>query len=105
MPTKAEFIELLNSDNCTWTWTTKNEVNGYKVTSKKTGNSIFLPAAGWRDGRSLYDMGQLGHYWSSTSDSNDAHASGAYYLDLYSDYPSMFWFYRNFGQSVRPVSE
>ena len=43
MPTVDEFDELVNPDNCKWEWTTKNGVNGYKVTSKKTGNAIFLP--------------------------------------------------------------
>jgi hypothetical protein len=44
MPTRAEQDELRN--NCTWTWTTQNGVNGYKVTGTN-GNSIFLPAAGY----------------------------------------------------------
>ncbi|MBO7112331.1 MAG: hypothetical protein J6V75_00065, partial [Bacteroidaceae bacterium] len=35
MPTISEFEDLIN--NCTWTWTTQNGVNGYKVTSKKSG--------------------------------------------------------------------
>ena len=63
MPTKAEQDELRN--NCTWTWTTQNGVNGYKVTSKSNGNSIFLPAAGFR-GSSLYYAGSGGYYWSSS---------------------------------------
>ena len=46
MPTDAEWMELKN--NCTWTWTTQNGINGYKVTSNKNGASIFLPAAGYR---------------------------------------------------------
>ena len=61
IPTKAEQDELLN--NCTWTWTTQNGVNGYKVTSKKNGNSIFLPAAGYGGGSSLTVAGS---YWSSS---------------------------------------
>ena len=51
MPTKEEIREL--KDNCTWTWTTQNGVNGYLVTSKKNDNSIFLPAAGYRSGSDL----------------------------------------------------
>ncbi|MBR5532185.1 MAG: T9SS C-terminal target domain-containing protein, partial [Bacteroidales bacterium] len=39
MPTKAEQDELRNTDNCTWEWTTLNGVEGYKVISKKNGNS------------------------------------------------------------------
>ena len=64
MPTKAELDELRS--NCTWTWTTQNDVNGYKVTSKTNGNSIFLPAAGWRQETSFYDSSN-GRYWSSSS--------------------------------------
>ena len=41
MPTDAEIEEL--RENCIWKWTTQNGKNGYKVTSKKNGNSIFLP--------------------------------------------------------------
>ena len=51
MPTDEEWQELCNTDNCSWTWTTIDGVNGYKVQSKKSGYSdkwIFLPAAGYR---------------------------------------------------------
>ena len=64
MPTNAELEELI--DNCTCTWTTQNGVNGYKVTSKTNGNSIFLPAAGGRDGSDLNVAGSVGCYWSSS---------------------------------------
>lgn len=67
MPTKAECDELRN--NCTWTWTTVNGVNGYRVSGKKYGytdRSIFLPAAGYYGGTSLSSVGTNGIYWSST---------------------------------------
>lgn len=63
MPTAAEFQEL--RENCTFEWTTLNEVNGLKFTSKKNGNSIFLPAAGHRM-NDLYDFGLFGYYWKSS---------------------------------------
>ena len=101
LPTKAEFEELLN--NCTWTWTEQNGVKGYKVTSKKNGNSIFLPAAGWRGGTSLSYQGTYGNYWSSTPrESNSNHAYSLYFS---SGYHRTDWNDRNYGQSVRPVSE
>ena len=76
MPTKAEQDELGDTNNCTWTWTTQNGVNGYKVTSNKNGNSIFLPAAGYR-GYSLIDAGSYGSYWlSSLSTRGSSHAYG-----------------------------
>ena len=104
MPTDAELTEL--REQCTWTWTTQNGVYGYKVTSKKSGytnKSIFLPAAGYRDGSSIYYAGSSGYYWSSS---------------LYTDYPDYAWnvyfrsdyVYRSLsnrhsGFSVRPVCQ
>ena len=99
MPTTAEQDELIN--NCTWTWTTKNGVNGYKVTSKTNGNSIFLPAAGYRSGSSVYRVGSYGYYWSSSLyESNPCHA---YYLGIYSG--DVDWSYdgRYYGHTVRAV--
>ena len=66
MPTDDELSELRNTSNCTWTWTTQNGVKGYKVTSKKNGNSIFLPAAGYRYLGNLSLAGSYGNYWSSS---------------------------------------
>ena len=101
LPTKAEFDELCNENNCTWTWTKQNGVEGYKVTSKKNGNSIFLPAAGWRSGTSLNYQGTDGYYWSSTP--RESLSSEACYLYFDSDSHFTNWSDRNDGQSVRPV--
>ena len=101
LPTKAEFDELLDSENCTWTWTTQGYHNGYKVTSRKNGNSIFLPAAGWRYGTSLRIAGQEGLYWSCTPNGS----MSAYGLYFYSSDRSTFWDDRNGGRTVRPVAE
>ena len=103
MPTRAEQDELRDTNNCTWEWTTLNGVEGYKVTSKKNGNSIFLPAAGYRDD-DLYDAGDYGNYWSSslyTYKSRSAYALTFDSSDVYGTYS----FYRYDGQSVRPVCE
>ncbi len=102
MPTDEEWTELRN--NCTWTWTTQNGVKGRLVTSNTNGNSIFLPAAGYRNYTGLYYAGSSGYYWSSS---------------LYTDYPILAWRVnfssgggvsrsygsRFYGVSVRPVSE
>ena len=68
-PTKTELEELKNK--CTWKWTTQNGVNGYKVTGPN-GNSIFLPAAGYRNcfGNVRY-VGTDGYSWSSTPNDSD----------------------------------
>ena len=102
MPTKAEQDELRNTNYTTWTWTTQNGVKCYKVTSKSNGNSIFLPAAGYRFDSSLYDAGSNGRYWSSSLDTY--YSDVAYYLLFYSSYVGSYYSnYRKFGQSVRPV--
>ena len=95
MPTDAEMTEL--REQCTWTWTTY----GCKVTSKKNGNSIFLPAAGYRDGSSLGSAGSYGFYWSSSPHTSDTGYAwgvdfGSYYVDKHDAY-------RYYGHSVRPV--
>ena len=100
MPTKAEQDEL--RDNCTWTWTTQNGVDGYKVTGPN-GNSIFLPAAGFRYGTEVFDRGSYGDYWSSSLISN--YSSSAYDLNFYSGNYDWYYSGRCRGRSVRPVSE
>lgn len=103
MPTKAEWQELLV--NCTWTWTTQNGINGYKVTSKKAGYTdkfIFLPAAGYRNVSGLRTVGSYGYYWSSSLSEYDS--SIAWYLLFNSGLAGLDG-YRNrgYGRSVRPV--
>ena len=98
MPTRAEQDELLTK--CTWTWTTLNGVNGYQVTGPN-GNSIFLPAAGCRNGAEVYDRGYFGYYWSSSLYSNYSYY--AYYLRFNDSYYAWSNYYRYYGQSVRPV--
>ena len=100
MPTNAEMEEL--ESNCTWTWTTKNGVNGMKVTGSN-GNSIFLPAAGGCYGTSRDYVGKSGYFWSSTPD--ESYDGSAYYLYFYSGYHNVNWYYRYYGFTVRPVSD
>ena len=100
MPTCDELNELRN--NCTWTWTTQNGVNGYKVTGTN-GNSIFLPAAGDRYGSSLLNAGSEGEYLSSAP--GESKSYGAYYLSFDSSDHSMDLGNRGSGRSVRPVLE
>ncbi len=101
MPTTNEQRELL--DNCEWKWTTQNGVRGYKVTSRSNGNSIFLPAAGSRDGTELLYQGVGGCYWAGTlcADYSDT----AYFLCSYSLCYDWVNFYRYMGFTVRPVCE
>ena len=100
MPTTEEQQELI--DKCTWAWTTLNGVNGYRVTGPN-GNSIFLPAAGYRYGQEVDGQGSSGDYWSSSLSSS--YGSGAYGLYFYGGYYGRSDYSRGYGHSVRPVSE
>ena len=95
-PSKTQWEELLS--NTTRKWTTQNGKKGYLFTSKKNGQSVFLPTAG---GRWYSDLDSYGDYWSRS---------------LYTDTPSYAWYlyfvsadcdmdihYRSDGLSVRPV--
>ena len=70
-PTKEHWNELLRWAN--WTYTTYNEINGWKV-SGPNGNSIFLPAVGYSQGA----KGFL-YYLSSTFYGGWVYANGEYY--------------------------
>ena len=97
MPTKEEVAELMNK--CTWTWTTRNGVNGYSVSGN--GNTIFLPANGMRTGTSLSDEGTLGNYWtSSISDGGTYYSISPFFSQSSRQSDNC---YRYFGLGVRPV--
>lgn len=98
MPTEEGFREL--HAECSWTSTTQNGTNGYKVTGPN-GKSIFLPAAGCRLDGSLYDAGSDGYYWSSSLD--ESNPFGAWYLGFYSSYCYTGNGGRNYGFTVRTV--
>ncbi len=99
-PTKEEWEELIN--NTTAEWTTVNNVHGRKFTAS-TGNSIFLPAAGWREEATLIEAGSGGYYWSASADTGD-YLVNAWGFGFRSDYQSMGpGASRNFGMSVRAV--
>ena len=101
IPTDAEWTELRT--NCTWTWTTQGGMNGYKVTSKINGNSIFIPAAGRMT--DTYDyVGTLGFYWSASLVT--VQPFRAWQVIIYADKVRRYqYFYRCHGFSVRPVTE
>ena len=100
MPTREEFKELL--DKCRWSWTTEGGHAGYKVTGPN-GRSIFLPAAGFRFGSSLYGAGEVGYYWSSSLDASDSYGASLLYFS--SGNHGGYNYGRGSGQSVRSVTE
>ena len=101
MPTAAEWTEL--RENCTWNWTSQGRVKGMLVTSNSNGNSIFLPAAGRRDGALLDRIGSYGYYWSSSLSTGYPDLAKSVYCS--SGYVGSYGLNRYYGFSVRPVSE
>ena len=113
MPTDQELSDLI--DKCDWTWTRINGVNGYVVSGRGAyvSTSIFLPAAAYGHGTSLYSAGSGGRYWSCTpytNDNNDYYSTtSAWFLDFSATpSPGMMWGYmgppqRYTGLPVRPV--
>ena len=99
MPTYGEMRELKN--NCTWTWTTQNGVNGMRVTGPN-GNSIFLPAAGFCNS-SRNSVGEGGYYWNSFRSETTPTLASCLRFD--SGNHGVPLVYRCRGHSVRPVSE
>ena len=105
MPTVDEIREL--RDNCTWTWTTQDGVNGYQVDGPN-GNAIFLPAAGLRSGSALGSAGSRGFYLSNSHSSHSSHSTSrndvVFRIYFYSNgQHSMDTYLRCLGYSVRPV--
>lgn len=102
MPSKAQFDELINSSYTTTTWTTQNGKSGRKITSKRNGKSIFLPAAGFRDASSFNSVGSLGVYWTRTlymSTPCQAHRLDFDSSNIHTNNTGN----RSSGRSVRPV--
>ena len=99
MPTYDEQKELCN--NCTWTWTTQNGTNGYKVTGPN-GNSIFLPAAGYRNDSDLDDAGSYGYYWSASLFESFPNHACYLFFDSSNHYTN-YYGGRLFGLTVRAV--
>ena len=122
MPTLAEEQELQatynsndwGSDNATkwkWIWTTDYQgvsgCNGYLISYRaSTANTtvtstLFLPAAGYRNGASISSLGTHGNYWSSTLLSGSP--SYARRLGFNSGVTGVSSSDRYYGLSVRPV--
>ena len=99
MPTYEEFTELRNY--CTLAKETVNGVEGYRFTSEKNQNSIFLPFA------SVTNNG-YSFYWSSTVDTNNTFGPFAF-AHTFALAPEEQYTHDSYGcrrdtyQSIRPV--
>ncbi len=71
MPADFQLKELLNY--CTWTWEKVENTMGVRVTGPNQ-NSIFLPAAGYKENTDNY-IGSYGSYWGRTHQGDPRYAS------------------------------
>lgn len=97
MPNINEFNELLQ--NCTNEWISKNGVDGILFTSKINCNTLFFPAAGFRRGFSIDNVGYSGCCWSRLFEENVS-AYGLYFSNEDCRICSDGYY---FGRSVRGV--
>ena len=103
MPTKEDFDELKAGTTSSWV-TNYNGISGLKgrvFTSKINGNTLFIPAAGYRHGSDIFNVGSFCYLWSSSLLLDSPYC--AYYLSFYSGNIGMFSRDRCDGFSVRPV--
>ena len=104
MPTFTEQTELRTQ--CDWTYTSVNEVTGWRVSSRSNGNSIFLPDANSMWYNRYYSNSSRGVYLSSTLYGIEK----AYTLDLIPDSGSsrdVYWSFvlRFEGVPIRAVQD
>ncbi len=103
-PTIEDYYELIN--NCDNVETVVNGVKGRRYTSRITGNSIFLPAAGYRYYTSLVDAGEIGYYGQSCVDTDcPIYACGLFFDKNGNFSMSYLYRFRFLGRTVRPVTK
>ena len=78
VPSEANWKELWSY--CTWKWVSRGVVNGWLVVSRQNNNSIFLPAAGYKSGKTLKFADTQGYYASSTMDDEDENSAKYFYF-------------------------
>lgn len=105
MPTEDEFNELISG--CYWSVIELNGVLGFKFRSKISDDKwIFLPAAGYREGMNLENLGTYGYYWASDIHfrSNPETPHGVeLFFNRYS--PQLYGTPRCNGNTIRPVRD
>lgn len=97
MPTRSEILELINQ--CTWEWTQLSGINGYKVIGPN-GNSIFLPAAGYKISGHAFKNERL-YYWTG---SEYSYVTSAIYLNASSISQGANNLQKFTGLPIRPVT-
>ena len=105
-PTITEIRELI--DNCNWECTELNGIAGFKVSGKKQGyqdNSIFIPAAGFREDDGYRYSGMASVLWSSSlyPNSEESYCLQGLWNKGSEAVIETDCIYRTYGFTVRPV--
>lgn len=114
IPTAEEWTALSNTAYYSWEWKTNyngSGKNGVLVTRRAgtgpcSGNSIFLPAAGWRTDTDTIKVDSDCEYWSSSLGSDSYYAMGLVYFNkVYLALYIAQYIDRCTGLPLRPVSD
>ena len=116
IPTAEEWTELV--ENCSWGWVKiaygEGYVEGFKVFSKKNGNSIFLPVSGICMGVDAIESTKTGYYWSSSLNTDNPVEAWCFSffpggsLGWHTGWPRSIetqTLFRSHGLPVRPVTD
>ena len=97
IPSKDEFIELMDTTKCSWFYTAEHGMSGYRIQSKKNGNSIFMPDASDSHGC------EGGLYWCSNIDTTCAPCAPHLYFNKQRNIICISVYTRVYGLTIRPV--
>ena len=101
IPSYYEIDKLVKG--CDWKIVTINGVKGRQGTSKKNGNTIFLPFAGYRDGSQLKDTEAMGNYWLRHVKSQEEPDKADVYRIFDDAYTDKWEKERCMGYVIRPI--
>ena len=99
LPSAEEFEELFTC--CTSEWTTQDDVEGLLLTGPN-GNTLFLPAAGYRTGNTLNEEGTTGLYFTGSVNASNTDFAQSYGFNA--SYNERTTTPRFYCLSIRPVS-
>ena len=95
-------------DGTDWRRTNGNSYSGTPSltlpSAADANNYFYLPALGYYESGKLYELGRLGHYWSSSA-APLFYGSNAYYLGFLNGLVRVYDDYRTTGYRVDPLFE
>lgn len=100
LPSEEQVQELL--DECDWKWTAVDGQYGYLV-SGRSGQTLFLPAAGCVFLQGCKYVNEFGYYWTGARDPNDNKLAKELVVDMDKNNVKIVSGKQYVGRSIRPV--